>query len=101
MPSPPGELHARRQGRRWAILTGPITANRTLFADTVYTLSGYVKVQNGVTLTIPAGTTIVGDTTQPGSSLWILRGAKIDAQGTADRSHRLHLGPLCRQPEAG
>ena len=79
----------------------PITANRTLSADTVYTLSGYVKVQNGVTLTIPAGTTIVGDTTQPGSSLWILRGAKIDAQGTADRPHRLHLGPLCRQPEAG
>jgi hypothetical protein len=45
-------------------------------------LSAYVKVQNGVTLTIPAGTTIVGDTTQPGSSLWILRGAKIDAEGT-------------------
>jgi Fibronectin type III domain len=65
------------------VLCGPITANRTLSADTVYTLSGYVKVQNGVTLTIPAGTTIVGDTAQPGSSLWILRGAKIDAQGTA------------------
>lgn len=70
-------------GGAGGILTGPITANRTLSTDTVYTLSGYVKVQNGVTLTIPAGTTIVGDTTQPGSSLWILRGAKIDAQGTA------------------
>ncbi len=67
-----------------AMLTGPITASRTLFADTVYTLSGYVKVQNGATLTIQPGTTIVGDTTQAGSSLWILRGAKIDAQGTAD-----------------
>jgi hypothetical protein len=66
-----------------AILTGPITTSRTLSADSVYTLSGYVKVQSGATLTIPAGTTIVGDTTQPGSSLWILRGAKIDAQGTA------------------
>jgi hypothetical protein len=70
-------------GGTTAILTGPITANRTLSADSVYTLSGYVKVQSGATLTIPAGTTIVGDTTQPGSSLWILRGAKIDAQGTA------------------
>jgi hypothetical protein len=70
-------------GGTTAILTGPITASRTLSADSVYTLSGYVKVQSGATLTIPAGTTIVGDTTQPGSSLWILRGAKIDAQGTA------------------
>jgi len=66
-----------------ALLTGPITANRTLSADTTYTLSGYVKVQSGATLTIPAGTKIVGDTTVTGSSLWILRGAKIDAQGTA------------------
>jgi hypothetical protein len=60
-----------------------ITANQTWFADTVYTLSGYIKVQNGATLTIQPGTTIVGDTTVAGSSLWILRGAKIDAQGTA------------------
>lgn len=66
-----------------AVLTGDITASRTLSADTVYTLSGYVKVQSGVTLTIPAGTRIVGDSTVLGSSLWILRGAKIDAQGTA------------------
>jgi hypothetical protein len=71
-------------GSTAGVLTGPITTSRTLFADTVYTLSGYVKVQNGATLTIQPGTTIVGDTTQPGSSLWILRGAKIDAQGTAD-----------------
>ena len=37
-----------------------------------------------MTITIEPGTTIVGDTAQPGSSLWILRGAQIDAQGTAD-----------------
>src|SRR5688500_9786585 len=66
-----------------ATLSGNISANRTLSADTVYTLSGYVKVQPGTTLTIPAGTKIVGDTTVAGSSLWILRGAKISAQGTA------------------
>jgi len=64
------------------LLTGSITQNRILFADTVYTLRGYVKVQNGVTLTIQAGTKIVGDTNTLGSSLWILRGAKINAQGT-------------------
>lgn len=68
-----------------ATLTGPITANRTLHADTVYTLSGFVKVANGATLTIEPGTKIVGDTTVPGSSLWILRGAKLMAVGTADK----------------
>jgi hypothetical protein len=64
-------------------LSGNVTANRTLFSDTVYTLSGFVKIQNGATLTIQAGTRILGDTTVPGSSLWILRGAKLVAVGTA------------------
>ncbi|MEO8194585.1 MAG: hypothetical protein ABI681_12110 [Gemmatimonadales bacterium] len=66
-----------------ATLTGNISASRVLSADTVYTLSGYVKVQSGATLTIPAGTKVIGDTTVAGSSLWILRGARINAQGTA------------------
>ena len=30
-------------------------ADRTLFADTTYTLSGFIKVANGATLTIPVG----------------------------------------------
>ncbi len=70
-------------GVKEATVTGPITADRTLYADTLYTLSGYVKVGNGATLTVQPGTKLVGDTTQLGSSLWILRGARIDAQGTA------------------
>jgi hypothetical protein len=61
-----------------------ITADQTLFADTTYSLQGFIKVQDGATLTIEPGTTIVGDAATPGSSLWILRGARIDAQGTAD-----------------
>src|SRR5919106_2313934 len=40
------------------IPSGNVTANRTLYADTMYVLQGYVKVQNGVTLTIQAGTRI-------------------------------------------
>lgn len=79
-PSDPGTIN---QGPKTATLTGSITGSRTLSADTTYTLSGYVKVKSGATLTIPAGTRIVGDTTVAGSSLWILRGAKINAQGTA------------------
>jgi len=64
-------------------LSGNITADRTLYKDTAYTLSGYVKVTNGATLTVQAGTKVVGDTNVLGSSLWITRGAKIEAVGTA------------------
>ena len=46
---------------REATLSGDITADRTLHSDTVYTLSGFVHVANGATLTIEPGTRIVGD----------------------------------------
>ena len=65
------------------ILSGNITANRTLDRDTVYVLSGFVKVQNGAVLTIESGTRIVGDSAVNGSALFILRGAQINAVGTA------------------
>jgi hypothetical protein len=65
------------------LIDANITQSRTLFADTVYTLKGYVKVQSGAVLTIEPGTRIVGDAATPGSSLWILRGARIEANGTA------------------
>ncbi len=67
-----------------ATMSGNVTASRTLFSDTVYTLSGYVKVQNGAVLTIQPGTRIIGDTAVVGSSLWILRGARIEANATAN-----------------
>jgi hypothetical protein len=70
-------------GPKVKTLSGNITTDLTLHADTLYTLSGYVKIGNGKTITIEPGTTIVGDPAVPGSSLWILRGSKIDAQGTA------------------
>jgi hypothetical protein len=67
-----------------ATINATITADRTLRQDTVYTLSGYVQVTNGATVTIEPGTRIIGDPNTLGSSLWILRGAKILALGTAD-----------------
>ncbi|MEX0979606.1 MAG: hypothetical protein WDZ89_00835 [Gemmatimonadota bacterium] len=67
-----------------SVITEDITSDRTLFADTTYTLSGFIKVSNGATLTIEPGTTIVGDYDNPGSSLFVTRGAKIMAEGTAD-----------------
>jgi hypothetical protein len=63
-------------------INADITTNKTLDKDTVYVLSGYVKVTNNATLMIEAGTRILGDTVA-GSSLWILRGSKIVANGTA------------------
>jgi len=51
----------------------------TLDATKVYEISGKVDFTNG-TLTIPAGTTLYGQT--PASYLAINRGAKIDAVGT-------------------
>lgn len=64
-----------------ATLSADITSSRTLFADTVYTLASYVHVTgNGTVLTIQPGTVIRGTT---GSALFILPGARIDADGTA------------------
>jgi hypothetical protein len=64
-------------------LSGSIAANRTLTPDTNYVLRGFVYVNSGATLTINAGTRIVGDTTALGSALFVLRGARIVANGTA------------------
>ncbi len=47
-------------------LTGDITSDLTLDASKTYKLVSGVFVQPGVTLTIPAGTTILGDTTSEG-----------------------------------
>jgi hypothetical protein len=65
------------------VLSGSIAANRTLTPDTNYVLRGFVYVNSGATLTINAGTRIVGDTTALGSALFVLRGARIVANGTA------------------
>lgn len=68
-----------------AVINADITADRTLHSDTVYTLSGFIHVTNGATLTIEPGTTILGDYNVLGSSLFIMRGAKIRALGTAEQ----------------
>jgi hypothetical protein len=70
-------------GRGAATISANITANRTLFADTTYRLSGFIQVLSGATLTIQPGTRIIGDFSVPGSSLFITRGARIVANGTA------------------
>lgn len=63
-----------------AIIATNITANRTLYRDTVYVLGAFIQVTDGATLTIQDGTRIEGN---PGTALIIMRGARIQANGTA------------------
>ncbi|UYZ62730.1 cell shape-determining protein MreB [Hymenobacter weizhouensis] len=63
------------------ILSGDITANRTLRANEKYLLQGFVRVKDGITLTIEPGTKIFGDQDTKGT-LVVERGGKIIAEGT-------------------
>ncbi len=69
------------------VLSGELSANKTLTADKIWFLDGRVVVPDGKTLTIEAGTIIKG---KPGSGadasvLIIARGGKIMANGTANK----------------
>jgi hypothetical protein len=55
--------------------------NRTLSPDTLYTLTGLYYVEDGYSLTIPAGTVVQGDTA---STIIVNRGGRIYCNGTAD-----------------
>jgi hypothetical protein len=57
------------------------TVDLKLDSTKQYLLKGFFKVKTGATITIPAGTVIMGDKTTKGS-LIIERGAKIIANGT-------------------
>jgi len=61
-------------------LSGLITEDLTLDPSVTYDLSGDVRVAEGVTLTIPAGTEIVS-AVGTGNYLAVLQGGKIDIQG--------------------
>ncbi|GAA4301919.1 hypothetical protein [Compostibacter hankyongensis] len=69
-----------------ALLVGKIDHDRTLSADTVYVMRTYVYVVDGATLTIEPGTVILGGQESPtkGGTLFITRGSKLVAKGTAD-----------------
>ena len=71
-------------GPKVAIVDEDITADRTFFADSTYVLTGFIHVANGATLFIQPGTTIQGDFEVVGSSLFVLRGSRIEAAGTAE-----------------
>lgn len=64
-------------------ISGTITGNRVLDKNKVYLLQGFVKIDSLATLTIPAGTLILGEKSSQGS-LIVTRGGKLIADGTAN-----------------
>jgi hypothetical protein len=64
-------------------VTGTLTSNTTWSANNRYVLNDFVGVAAPATLTIEPGTVIYGGGTR--ASLFIQRGAKINAEGTARR----------------
>jgi len=64
-------------------VSGSITSNTTWTNNNIYKISGIVYVNSGATLTIQAGTVIRGDETVANSSLFVARGGKLVAIGTA------------------
>ncbi len=67
-----------------SVLQGDINSSLTLSTNKVYMLRGFVVVKQPATLTIEAGTVIVGEKSTKGS-LVIDRGAKIFANGSSAR----------------
>jgi hypothetical protein len=61
-----------------------ISQSRTLSRDTTYVIQGFVKVVEPAILTIESGTQIRGDFETPGSALFVLQGAQINAVGSAN-----------------
>ena len=67
------------------ILSGNIEAGETLTLDSSieYLIQGVVRVEDGGTLIIPAGTVLKGDVSVQPTALLVLQGGRIEAVGTA------------------
>jgi hypothetical protein len=63
-------------------ITGTITTNRT-FAFGNYTLNGIVTIENGVTVTFDAGSTITANQTSGVDALVVKNGGKLIINGTS------------------
>jgi len=85
--TPTTETPTESQSDSKVSLSGEIISDKTLTADKVWVLNGLVAVKNGATLTIEAGTTIVGKAgTGANSSYMVIdKDSKIMAEGTADK----------------
>lgn len=62
-------------------LSGDCTSDVTLTAGTQWKIDGLVKIKNGATLTVEAGTTVYG--AEGANYIVVTKGSKIMAEGTA------------------
>ena len=63
-------------------VTGNITKNTTWSSSKIYRLKGQIYITDGATLTISAGTVVMGDKTVQGACLVATIGSKLVANGT-------------------
>ncbi len=82
------EATVRSASRTTVQVTADITTNTNWTADNIYQLTRIISVANGATLTIAPGTRIIGAPITAGqapavTALIVLRGARINAVGTA------------------
>ncbi|MDX1645531.1 MAG: fibronectin type III domain-containing protein [Longimicrobiales bacterium] len=66
------------------VLSGTINSDVTLDANLTYTITGIVTVEDGASLTIPAGTLLLGSTAVQPSALMVRTGGQIFSNGTVD-----------------
>ncbi|WP_018476734.1 hypothetical protein [Pontibacter roseus] len=81
---PTGAVFTTSQKNGMTALSGSTEENFTLKANQKYLLEGFVHVKPGATITIEPGTIIMGDKDSK-ATLIIERGAKIMAEGTAQK----------------
>ncbi len=82
------EATVRSASRTTVQVSADITTNTNWTADNIYQLTRIISVANGATLTIAPGTRIIGAPITAGqapavTALIVLRGARINAVGTA------------------
>lgn len=66
----------------FGVMNGSLNENFTLNASTIYNLNSSFIIESGATLTIPAGTTILASNGGTDVYIAVLKGGKIDVQGT-------------------
>lgn len=66
------------------VVEGDVPANTVWTADKIYRLNGFVRVQDGIVLTIEPGTVVIGSRASKGT-LIVQRGGKLIADGTAEK----------------
>jgi hypothetical protein len=68
---------------RSGVMSGSLEENFTLNSNTIYNLNSSFVVESGATLTVPAGTRIQAENGGSNVYIAVLKGGKIDIQGTS------------------